>query len=190
MPIFRLKQASLHYGTHVLLDSVDFSLQRGDRIGLLGRNGEGKSTLLNVINGSQALDSGERWVRSGVRIACLDQDLPHADDQDAYDVVAQGLSGIGTLLAAYHHAVADGDMRAVERIQEKLETHDGWRFQQRVEAIISRLQLPGDARMSTLSGGWRRRVALGRALVGEPDILLLDEPTNHLDIPAIEWWCW
>jgi len=187
MPLFKLDRATLHYGTHVLLDAVDLTLQGGERIGLLGRNGAGKSTLLDVINGNRMLDSGERWVRDGVRIACLEQDLPHADEQDAYDVVAQGLAGVGTLLAQYHHAVNDGDMQALERIQQELEAQDGWRFQQRVEAIISRLQLPGEARMVTLSGGWRRRVALGRALVGEPDILLLDEPTNHLDIPAIEW---
>ncbi len=102
-------------------------------------------------------------------------------------MVAHGLTGVGDLLARYHHAALDGDMKALEHIQHELEARDGWLLQQRVEKVISRLQLPGDARMATLSGGWRRRVALGQALVGEPDILLLDEPTNHLDIPAIEW---
>jgi ATP-binding cassette subfamily F protein uup len=185
--LLKLEHASLHYGTHILLDNVDFALSSGERIGLLGRNGAGKSTLLKVIAGEVALDGGERWLRGETRISYLDQDLPHADDQDVYDVVAHGLSDVGDLLASYHHAIIDGDLKALERIQQELEAKDGWRLQQRVERILSRLQLPGDARMSTLSGGWRRRVALGQALVSQPDILLLDEPTNHLDIPAIEW---
>ena len=187
MPLLRLDKVSLHYGTLVLLDAVDFSMRKGDRIGLLGRNGAGKSTLLKVINSEIIPESGDRWLRSGVRIAYLDQDLPHADDQDVYDVVAHGLAGVGDLLAQYHHAIVDGDMQVLERVQQALEAKDGWRLQQRVETVISQLQLPGEASMASLSGGWRRRVALGQALVSEPDILLLDEPTNHLDIPAIEW---
>jgi len=187
MPILKLEQASLHYGTQVLLDGVDFSLRKGERIGLLGRNGAGKTTLLKIVAGTVALDSGTRWQRQGVNVAYLDQDLPHADEQDVYDVVAHGLAGIGDLLARYHHAIVEGDLKALERAQHDIEAQDGWMLQQRVEKIISRLQLPGEARMAELSGGWRRRVALGQALVGEPDILLLDEPTNHLDIPAIEW---
>jgi ATP-binding cassette subfamily F protein uup len=187
MPFLKLDKISLHYGTHVLLDAVDFSMRKGDRIGLLGRNGAGKTTLLKIINDEISPDSGDRWVRTGIRIAYLDQDLPHADDQDVYDVVAHGLAGVGDLLAQYHHAIVDGDMQALERVQQELEAKDGWRLQQRVETVISQLQLPGEVKMATLSGGWRRRVALGQALVSEPDILLLDEPTNHLDIPAIEW---
>jgi len=187
MPFLKLDKVSLHYGTHVLLDGVDFAMRRGDRIGLLGRNGEGKTTLLKVIDGEIVPESGERWVRRGTRIAYLDQSLPDPDEQDVFDVVAHGLAGVGDLLAQYHHAILEGDMQAMERVQHDLEAKDGWRMQQRVETVISQLQLPGEARMATLSGGWRRRVALGQALVSEPDILLLDEPTNHLDIPAIEW---
>jgi ATP-binding cassette subfamily F protein uup len=187
MPFLKLDKVYLHYGTHVLLDGVDFAMRRGDRIGLLGRNGEGKTTLLKVINGEIIPESGERWVRRGTKIAYLDQSLPAADEQDVFDVVAHGLAGVGDLLAQYHHAILEGDMQAMERVQHDLEAKDGWRMQQRVETVISQLQLPGEATMATLSGGWRRRVALGQALVGEPDILLLDEPTNHLDIPAIEW---
>ncbi len=187
MPIFKLDKASLHYGTLVLLDEVDFAMRKGERIGLLGRNGAGKTTLLKVIKGDIIPDSGERWVRKGIKISYLDQDLPHADDQDVYDVVAHGLTGVGDLLAQYHHAILEGDMKVLERVQTELEAKDGWRLQQRVDTVISQLQLPGEARMASLSGGWRRRVALGQALVSEPDILLLDEPTNHLDIPAIEW---
>ncbi len=187
MPLLKLDRVSLNFGAHVLLDAVDFTLGKGERVGLLGRNGAGKTTLLKLINGDVAPESGERWIRSGVKISYLDQDLPHADEQDVYDVVAHGLAGTGDLLARYHHAIGEGDMRSVEKIQQEIEARDGWRLQQQVETVISQLQLPGDERMSNLSGGWRRRVALGQALVSEPDILLLDEPTNHLDIPAIEW---
>ena len=185
MPFLKLDNVSLHYGTLVLLDSVKFSMRSGSRIGLLGRNGAGKTTLLKVINQEIIPDSGDRWLRKGVKIAYLDQVLPEADDQDVYDVVSHGLTGVGDLLAQYHHAILDGDMKVLERVQEELEAKDGWRLQQRVDTVISQLQLPGEASMSSLSGGWRRRVALGQALVSEPDILLLDEPTNHLDIPAI-----
>jgi ATP-binding cassette subfamily F protein uup len=187
MSLLKLDKISLNYGTLILLDEVGFELKKGQRVGLLGRNGAGKSTLLKVISGEVQAESGERWLNTGVRVAYLDQDLPHADEQDVYDVVAHGLSGIGDLLARYHHAILEGDLKSMERIQHELESNDGWRLQQRVETVISQLQLPGDVKMATLSGGWRRRVALGQALVSKPDILLLDEPTNHLDIPAIEW---
>jgi ATP-binding cassette subfamily F protein uup len=187
MPFLKLDKVSLNFGTHVLLDAVDFSMRRGERIGLLGRNGAGKTTLLKLICGEIIPESGERWLRTGTKISYLDQDLPHADDQDVYDVVAHGLAGVGDLLAQYHHAILEGDMQALEKAQHELEAKDGWSLQQRIDTVISQLQLPGEAPMASLSGGWRRRVALGQALVSEPDILLLDEPSNHLDIPAIEW---
>ena len=189
MPLLRLDKAALHYGPQVLLDEVDISISRGRKIGLLGRNGVGKTTLLRVLAGEVALDAGSRWLRPGTRLAWLRQTLPVADKNTVYDVVASGLAETGALLAEYHHLVQGGspDMEALARVQHQLEARDGWQLQQRVEAIISQLQLPGDTRMAELSGGWRRRAALGQALVSEPDILLLDEPTNHLDIPAIEW---
>ncbi|MCL4104241.1 UNVERIFIED_CONTAM: hypothetical protein GTU68_035103 [Idotea baltica] len=151
MPLLRLDTASLHYGTQVLLDNIDFSIGKGTRLGLLGRNGVGKTTLLKVLAGEIIPESGEHWMRPGTRLAWLRQTLPDADEQTVYDVVASGLA------------------------------------EQRVESTISQLQLPGEAKMATLSGGWRRRVALAQALVSDPDVLLLDEPTNHLDIPAIQW---
>ena len=190
MPLLRLDTASLHYGTQVLLDEVDLTITRGDRLGLLGRNGTGKTTLLKILAGELQPDSGERWLRPGVRLARLQQELPEGDELSVYEVVASGLADAGRLVAEYHRLVHDGnatDLDQLARVQQQLENVDGWTLQQRVDTVISQLQLPADASMGQLSGGWRRRVALAQALVCDPDILLLDEPTNHLDIPAINW---
>jgi len=190
MPLLRLDKASLNFGTHVLLDEVDFEIKRGARIGLLGRNGAGKTTLMKVIEGIMGLDGGERWLRPGVKVAWLEQNLPDADEQTVYDLVADGLAEVGELLKQYHHLTSnyeDADMAQLERVQSALEAKDGWSLSQKVDTVISQLDLPADKLMKELSGGWRKRVALARALVREPELLLLDEPTNHLDIPSIEW---
>ena len=163
---------------------------KGKRLGLLGRNGTGKTTLIRTIGGLVKPDSGERWLRPGVKIAWLDQSLPDASEETVYDVVAGSLKDVGELLKSYHQLTSNFDadnMDKLAAVQEQLEANDGWSLSQRVDTVISQLNLPAEKRMSELSGGWRKRVALGCALVLEPDILLLDEPTNHLDIPAIEW---
>tara|TARA_R110002072_G_scaffold4508_13_gene31485 strand:+ start:15376 stop:17274 length:1899 start_codon:yes stop_codon:yes gene_type:complete len=189
MPLLRLDSVHLQYGTQVILDQVSLSITKGEKLGLLGRNGTGKTTLLKVLAGELSSDSGERWVRPGIRIARLQQTLPEADELSVYDVVAAGLADAGRLLSEYHKLVQaeQPDMAMLSRVQTQLEAADGWQLQQRVETTISQLQLPAEATMGELSGGWRRRVALAQALVSQPDLLLLDEPTNHLDIPAIRW---
>ena len=187
MPLLRLDNLSLQFGSRDLLKDVNFTLRKGDKIGLLGRNGEGKTTFLKVIADQFQPDNGERWLRSGTVISWLEQSLLEADHLNVYEVVAGGLDEVGQLLNAYHQAINAGDMEVMTRIQEQLDNKDGWQQLQRIETIISQLKLPADAPMKSLSGGWRKRVALARALVSEPEILLLDEPTNHLDIPTIEW---
>lgn len=191
MPLLRLEQLCLSYGTHCLLDHTDLSIYRSDRIAIVGRNGAGKSTLLKLIEGQDLPDSGNVWRRGGLRIARLEQEIPAADDRTIYEVVASGLAELGDYLVQYHklsqQEVQEKELKMMEDLQHKIEAADGWNFSQTVENILSRLDLPADKLMSELSGGWRRRVGLARSLVNSPDILLLDEPTNHLDIPTIEW---
>jgi ATP-binding cassette subfamily F protein uup len=161
MPTARLDKVSLSFGLKPLLDQVDLQIRRGERVCLLGRNGEGKSSLLQLITRQIVPDSGEVWVRPGARVASLAQDVSPASDSTVYDVVMSGA--------------------------QKGAADDDWQAELQVDQVVSRLQLDRDAAMSALSGGWRRRVMLGRALVAMPDLLLLDEPTNHLDIDAITW---
>lgn len=190
MPLLRLDKVSLNFGSHILLDEVDFQITKGQRIGLLGRNGAGKTTLMKIIAGSMQPESGERWLRPGTSLAWLEQSLPEADQETVYDMVAGGLSEIGDLLKRFHHLSAlggDTDMTELEQVQALLEAKQGWNLGQKVDTVIDQLKLPADEPIAQLSGGWRKRVALARALVREPELLLLDEPTNHLDIPAIEW---
>lgn len=192
MSLIKIEKAGLSYGLQVLLDNVDLSIEKGQRLCLIGRNGAGKSSLLKVIAGEVDLDKGDVIRQSGIRIARLEQDLPEADDRLVFDAVAAGSDGVGQLLSEYrqlsHSAtISDNDLARMSQLQQQIEARDGWSLQQKVEEIISRLDLPAERYMRELSGGWRRRVALARALVLEPDVLLLDEPTNHLDIAAIEW---
>ena len=191
MPLFRLDDIQLAYGTHVLLDHVSLTIQPGERWGLLGRNGAGKSTFLKLLSGQIKADGGEFWKEPEIRVAYLDQELPQATDQTVFDYIADGLAGAAALIKQFHHLIeqepTDQVLAQLEVVQREIDTQNAWSVQQKVESVISVLQLPAQKTMAELSGGWARRVALGRALVSEPDMLLLDEPTNHLDIPAIQW---
>ena len=189
MTLLRLEQLQLAYGTHVLLDGADLVLERGERLALVGRNGTGKSTLLKLVAGEILADGGNIWRAPGLKIGVLAQDLPDASGQTIFDVVAGGLPEAGELLSEYHHLIHEDepDMRRMAELQTRLEAIDGWSFHQRIDVVLTRLGLPEDTEMASLSGGWRRRVALARALVADPDLLLLDEPTNHLDLDTIAW---
>ncbi len=191
MTLLKLTQVSLAYGATPLLEEVSWQIARGERVCIIGRNGTGKSSMMHLVKGSRLADSGEIWRAPGLKIGELPQELPAADDKTIFEVVAEGLDGVGALLAEFNHISqnihSDEDLQKMMHVQQELEARDGWRLQQLVDSTLSRLQLPADKKMNQLSGGWRRRVLLAQALVAEPDLLLLDEPTNHLDIGAIAW---
>lgn len=195
MSVVRIENACLAYGARPLLEQVSFVIEAGQRYCLLGRNGEGKSSFLKVIQGDVLLDDGSLTKDSAIRVSTLPQTLPEANDKTVYELVGEGLGELGAWLAEYqtlieqshHDGFGDAELLRMQNVQEKIESRDGWRFQSRIETMLQRFGLDATARMHSLSGGWRRRVLLAQALIGEPDVLLLDEPTNHLDLLAIEW---
>jgi ATP-binding cassette subfamily F protein uup len=200
MPLITLKNLSLSYGTPPLLDAVNLQIDANERVCLLGRNGAGKSTLLRLINGEIQADDGSITIPSGIRVAKLNQEVPADLDGTINEVVAEGLNKAGKLLQRYYHLLheialghetnRDGGEQLLNQLgecQHQLEVEGGWEISQRMESIISKLQLDGEIDFSALSGGLKRRVLLARALVNQPDLLLLDEPTNHLDIESIIW---
>jgi len=194
MPIASLSQVSIAFGHVPLLDAVSLQIDPGERVSLVGRNGTGKSTLLQVLSGEQPPDGGSVWFQPALRVARLEQDVPLATDRTVVDIVTGGLGELSELVASYHHTahrVAEAGTPALlatlGQLQHELELRDGWRIEERVDLVLARLNLEAEARVDTLSGGWRRRVLLARALVAQPDLLLLDEPTNHLDLDAIAW---
>ena len=194
MPLLRFDKVSLAYGHRPLLEQAKLEIRRGERVCLVGRNGEGKSSLIRLLSGEALPDDGKIWIRPGTRIAHLAQEVSPDSDESVFDIVAGGLAGLGQLISQYHHTATElahahtpALTQRLAQLQHELEAGDGWRLEQRVEMVLSRLGLDGDVSMHALSGGWRRRVMLARALVCEPDLLLLDEPTNHLDIEAITW---
>ena len=162
MPLVALDGVSIAFGHLPLLDGVALQIEPRERVSMIGRNGTGKSTLLKILSGELAADSGNVWRQPSLRVARLEQDVPLSASRSVFDVVAEGHT---------HH----------------LDEDEAWLREHHVDLVLSRLALPADAMVDTLSGGWRRRVLLARALVGQPDLLLLDEPTNHLDIEAITW---
>jgi len=192
LPLLTLDRVALSFGHMPLFEDASLRIEAGERICLIGRNGTGKSSLLKVIAGDVPADAGTIWRAPGLRVSRLDQDVPGAADRTVFDEVSAGLGDLGNLVARYHHAavhVAETHtgLERLGELQHELEERDGWRLEQRVETVVSRLSLPADRSLGELSGGWRRRTLLGKALVSEPDLLLLDEPTNHLDIDAIRW---
>ena len=193
MALINLRNISLAFGGPPLLEDISLRIDKGERICLLGRNGSGKSTLLKVIAGEVQEDAGIIDRQQGLRVARLEQDVPRNLQGTIYEVTAQGLAETGALLVRYHDLTrrADNGEAGLEcqlaEIHQKLESCDGWSHQQRIEQVLSRLKLPADLPVSSLSGGILRRVLLARALAIDPDILLLDEPTNHLDIESITW---
>lgn len=185
-----MKNVSLAYGHYPLLSSANLSVSQGDRICLLGRNGVGKSNLLNVIAGQTLIDEGEVWRRDNLRIAMLQQDVPGDLQSTVYDIVSSGLGELGRLLREHHElasSAAEDRGTRISEIQNRIDSLQGWNISQKVEAVIDRLSLNADALLGECSGGIRRRVLLAKALVSEPDLLLLDEPTNHMDIESIIW---
>lgn len=194
MPILTLHQLSKAFGPQTLLDQVSLRVSRNARIGLIGRNGEGKSTLLKIIAGHMEADSGTVQLRDKARIAYLPQ-APHFEaGHSVFSCVAEGLGDVAAMLTEYDDTLMaleknsdDAGLQKLSRLQHDLEHNGGWQFKSRIETAISKLKLDAHQDVGTLSGGWQRRVALAQAVVSEPEVLLLDEPTNHLDVASIEW---
>ena len=182
MALLTLLDAQLAFGHVPLLDHADFALEAGERVGLIGRNGAGKSSLLRILGGLESADDGQLQAQQSLRVAFVAQEPELADDATVFDAVAQSLAPLRALMDSY--AAGQGDLDA---LQERIEAQDGWTWRRRVDETLQRLRLPAEGTIGTLSGGTRKRVALAQALVMRPDVLLLDEPTNHLDLDAIRW---
>ena len=193
MELLRFQQACLAFGTHPILDHVDFSLSSGERVCLVGRNGAGKSSFLKLLTGQQNLDDGQIVVNTGVVISRLEQDPPAKMDVKIADFIREGAGDLAAKLQQFYtlsenlDGASDADYRLFEQLQAEMDTRDGWGLESRVTDLCQQFEMNPDASLATLSGGWLRKAALARALIAKPDILLLDEPTNHLDVAAIQW---
>ncbi|MEJ2754437.1 MAG: ATP-binding cassette domain-containing protein [Gammaproteobacteria bacterium] len=191
MMLVQFDDVSLDFADQCILREANWVLEPKERVALVGRNGAGKSTLMKIMTGEQAVDAGEIRFRDQLRVAKLQQELPTNVERRVEAVVTEGLADIEALIQQFEQctqAEQTEEMQAkLATLQRDIEAHGGWHIEQRVDTIITQLGLPRGRTLSELSGGWRRRVLLGKALVAQPDVLLLDEPTNHLDIATIEW---
>ena len=187
MPLIQLQRVDFSVGGPLLLEHIDLVVDANERVCIVGRNGEGKSTLMKLIAGELQPDDGEVRVQSGVIVARMAQEVPQATAGSVFDVVAEGLGDLGRLLARYHHLLAESRFDELGDVQHQIEAQHGWDLDRRVSDVLTKLELPAETDFAALSGGMKRRVLLAQALVRKPDVLLLDEPTNHLDIEAIGW---
>jgi len=187
VPLLQLSGICLAYGHVPLLDHAELVIEPGERVGLIGRNGTGKSSLLKIIEGIARPDDGKIFLTPGAKLASVTQEPAFNPGQTVFEAVAEGVGEGTQLLIDYHAAAHSGEMDRLHELHEALDAANGWTLQHRIEATLNRLKLPEDTPVADLSGGLKKRVALARALVMEPDLLLLDEPTNHLDVAAIEW---
>ena len=185
MPLITLDNISLRFSEKVILDEINATIHKGDKIGLIGRNGEGKSTFLKLLAGLILADDGDLKIQNRTTISYLEQQPPEDNTDTLFNIVAHGLGDTGKVLASYHDALREGNDSKSSKLQEQIESEDLWHYLHKIETILNRFELKSDTQLSTLSGGWKRRVMLAKAIVQEPDILLLDEPTNHMDITAI-----
>lgn len=193
MELVRFQQACLAFGTHPILDHVDFSLFAGERVCLVGRNGAGKSSLLKVMSGQQNLDDGQMVLVNGAVLARLEQDPPARIDVTVAEFIREGVADLAEKLQRFYQLseqladANDQQMREFTHLQQELDARDGWGLEARIETMCQQFAMSPQATLASLSGGWLRKAALARALICQPSILLLDEPTNHLDVEAIQW---
>jgi len=185
MPLITLDNISLRFSEKIILDEVNATIKKGDKIALIGRNGEGKSSLMRLLAGMISADDGNLKIKNNTTISFLEQYPPQDIEHSLFSIVSQGLGDVGKVIAKYHQSIQYGRIEESSSLQELIEQKDAWHYLHKIEAILNRFKLDPNAKFITLSGGWRRRVMLAQAIVKEPDLLLLDEPTNHMDITAI-----
>ncbi len=185
MPLITLDNISLNFSEKPILNEVNATILKGDKIALIGRNGEGKSSFMRVLAGVIEPDNGKVKIKNGIKISYLEQTPPEDNDKNLFDIVAEGLGDIGEILTQYQQLMTEEKLDEAAQLQEQIDQLDGWQHLHKIETLLNRFTLNPKVILSTLSGGWRRRVMLARALIQEPNVLLLDEPTNHMDITAI-----